>query len=69
MLGGRVDAWCGAHGDVIYGERDAGDAIEGFLEKYYVLLLGSLMRAEPAPQFNTHEAFTFPWIEPRKDER
>ena len=60
-----------APGDVTYGELDAAfDAIEGFLKKYYVLLLGgSLMQAEPTPQFNTHEAFTFPWIEPRKDER
>ena len=58
-------------GDVTYGELDAAfEAIEKFLKKYYVLLLGgSLVQAEPTPQFNTHEAFTFPWIEPRKDER
>lgn len=60
-----------APGDVTYGELDgAFDAIEKFLKKYYVLLLGgSLVQAEPTPQFNTHEAFTFPWIEPQGDER
>ena len=40
------------------------DAIEVTLTKYYALLHGStLMQAEPAPQFDTHSVFTFPWIE------
>ena len=44
-------------GDVTYGELNAAfDAIESFLKKYYVLLLGgTLVQAEPTPQFNTHE--------------
>jgi hypothetical protein len=56
-------------GEVTYGELNAAfDAIEKFLKKYYVLLLGgSLMNAEPTPQFNTHEVFTFPWITPKDD--
>jgi hypothetical protein len=60
-----------APGEVTYGELDAAfAAIEKFLQKYYVLLLGgSLVQAEPTPQFNTHEVFTFPWIEPRKEGR
>jgi hypothetical protein len=44
--------------------RRGDDAIEGTLKKYYTLLHGvTLMQAEPAPQFNTHEVFTFPWLE------
>ena len=40
------------------------EAIEATLKKYYTLLNGNaLLQAEPAPQFNTHEVFTFPWIE------
>ena len=60
-----------APGEVTYGELNAAfDAIEEFLKKYYVLLLGgSLVQAEPTPQFNTREVFTFPWIEPRKEQR
>jgi hypothetical protein len=60
-----------APGSVTYAELDdAFAAIEKTLQKYYALLLGgSLMQAEPTPQFNTHEVFTFPWIEPRKDDR
>jgi hypothetical protein len=60
-----------APGDLTYAEMDAAfDAIEKFLKKYHILLLGpSLLQAEPTPQFNTHEVFTFPWIEPRKVER
>lgn len=43
------------------------DAIEQTLTKYYVLLHGiALLQAEPVPQFDTHEVFTFPWIEPKK---
>ena len=41
------------------------DVIEDTLKKYYVLLHGvALLQAEPTPQFNTHEVFTFPWIPP-----
>jgi hypothetical protein len=56
--------------DVTYREFDqALDALERTLQKYYALICGpSLMQAEPTPQFDTHEVFTFPWIEPRKDE-
>ena len=44
---------------------EAFDAIEETLQKYYVLLRGvGLLKAEPAPQFNTSEVFTFPWIAP-----
>lgn len=58
-------------GDVTFGEVDkAFDAIEQTLQKYYALIVGnSLAQAEPTPQFNTHEVFTFAWIEPRKEER
>jgi len=54
-----------APGDVTYAELDAAfDAIEATLKKYYALIVGSsLVQAEPTPQFNTHEVFTFPWIE------
>jgi hypothetical protein len=50
---------------VTFGDVDRGfDAIEAVLIKYYALICGSsLMQAEPTPQFNTHEVFTFPWIE------
>ncbi len=42
------------------------DAVEAALVKYYALLCGaSLVQAEPTPQFDTHEVFTFPWLEPR----
>jgi hypothetical protein len=41
------------------------DAIEATLKKYNTLFLGSsLVQAEPVPQFNTKEVFTFPWIDP-----
>ena len=41
------------------------DAIEEALKKYCVLLDGvSLLQAEPTPQFDTQEVFTFPWIQP-----
>ena len=45
-------------------ELDAAfDAIEATLKRCYALLAGGgLVRAEPAPQFNTLEVFTFPWI-------
>ena len=44
------------------------DALEATLTKYYALLIGNwLDRAEPAPIFNTHEVFTFPWIETEGD--
>ena len=44
---------------------DAFDAIDETLQKYCVLLRGeALLKAEPAPQFNTSEVFTFPWIDP-----
>jgi hypothetical protein len=40
------------------------DAIEEALKKNALLISGvALLQAEPAPQFNTHEVFTFPWIE------
>ena len=40
------------------------DAIESILKKYYPLLTDKgLSAAEAAPQFNTHEVFTFPWID------
>ncbi len=33
-------------------------------EKYYALLRGAgIVQLEPAPQYNTFEVFTFPWIE------
>ena len=39
------------------------DAIEETITKYYTLLHGStIIQLEPAPQFNTTEAFMFPWI-------
>jgi hypothetical protein len=42
------------------------DAIEETLKKYHLLLNGaSLMDAEPTPQYDTHEVFTFPWLEPQ----
>ncbi len=38
--------------------------IEETFKQYYLLLKGiALVSAEPAPMFNTHEVFTFPWIE------
>jgi hypothetical protein len=54
--------------DLTFPELDATfDAIEKTLKKYYTLLHGAtLMQAEPAPQFNTHAVFTFPWIDPEK---
>jgi hypothetical protein len=40
------------------------DAIEETLQKYNLLLEGStLVAAEPTPQFDTHEVFTFAWLE------
>jgi hypothetical protein len=40
------------------------DAIEEMLKKYHLLLNGaSLTDAEPTPQYDTHEVFTFPWLE------
>lgn len=43
---------------------DAFEAIENTLQKYYALLHGvALAQAKPTPQFNTHEVFTFPWIQ------
>jgi hypothetical protein len=55
-------------GDVTYGEIDAAfTATEETLKKYYALIVGPcLVGAEPTPQFDTHEVFTFPWIEPRE---
>jgi hypothetical protein len=55
-------------GNVTFKELDqAFDAIESTLQKYYALICGpALVGAEPAPQFDTYEVFTFPWIEPRK---
>jgi hypothetical protein len=55
--------------DLTFPELDAAfEAIEGTLKKYYTLLHGAtLMQAEPAPQFNTHAAFTFPWIDREKN--
>jgi hypothetical protein len=45
------------------------DAIEETLQKDHRLLNGaSLTQAEPTPQFDTHEVFTFPWLEPEKRE-
>jgi hypothetical protein len=39
------------------------DAIEEALQKYNLLLEGSsLVGAEPSPQFDTLEVFTFPWL-------
>jgi len=59
-----------APGEVTYRELDAAfEAVEHALQKYHVLLLGgSLLQAEPMPQFNTHEVFTFPWITPVPEE-
>jgi hypothetical protein len=43
------------------------DAIEQTLQRYHTLLHGSwIAQAEPAPQFDTHEVFSFAWIEPTK---
>lgn len=40
------------------------DAIEETLKKYHLLLNGaSLDSAEPTPQYDTHEVYTFPWLE------
>jgi hypothetical protein len=60
-----------APGQITYKELDAAfDAVEATLKKYYELLKGgALVSAEPAPQFNTHDVFTFPWIEPAPDDR
>ncbi len=51
--------------DMTFAEIDkAINAIEAPLQRYHALVLGvSLMSAEPTPQFNTHEVFSFPWIE------
>jgi HEPN superfamily AbiU2-like protein len=53
--------------DLSFADIDrAFDAIETLLKKYHLLLTGTaLYEAEPVPQFNTHEVFTFAWIEPR----
>lgn len=57
-------------GDVTFAEIDAAfTAIEQTLQKYYALICGpGLVGAEPTPQFDTHEVFTFAWIEPREEE-
>lgn len=46
-------------------EADAAfDALEATLTKYWTLLHGSSLDGlEPAPQFDTHEVYTFPWLE------
>jgi NAD(P)-dependent dehydrogenase (short-subunit alcohol dehydrogenase family) len=45
------------------------DAIEETLQKYHLLLNGAgLVGAEPAPQFDTHEVFTFAWLVTEKSE-
>lgn len=51
---------------VQFGDVDrALDEIEAVHKRYHGLLLGtSLYQLEPAPQFNTHECFTFPWWVP-----
>jgi hypothetical protein len=44
---------------------EAFDALEQTIGKYYTLLRGAtIMDFEPAPQFDTLEAFTFPWVVP-----
>jgi hypothetical protein len=44
------------------------DAVEAVFVRYYALICGaSLVQAEPAPQFDTHEVFTFPWIKPKEE--
>ena len=50
--------------ELTFGEVDQGfDALEGCLSKYYTLLHGAtLIGLEPAPQFDTHEVYTFPWL-------
>ena len=51
--------------DLTFEDIDAAfGAVEEALLRYHLLLLGrTLLQAEPAPQFDTHEVFTFPWIE------
>ncbi len=44
------------------------DAIEKMLRKYSLLLEASSPEsAEPSPQFDTHEVFTFPWLNVEPD--
>ncbi len=41
------------------------DEIERVYQRYHALVVGSsLFGLEPAPQFNTHKVFTFPWFTP-----
>jgi hypothetical protein len=45
------------------------DAVaEVFTSYHTIITLRSLVDIEPAPRYNTHECFTFPWHEP-PDER
>ena len=59
-----------APGEVTYAALDqAFDAIEAVAKRDYALILGGgLYTVEPVPQFDTHEVFTFPWIEPRAED-
>jgi hypothetical protein len=57
----------GEPGTVTFTQFDAAiDAVAEVFKKYYTIItLKALIDTEPVPQYDTHECFTFPWIDER----